>query len=1126
MGDWALRDIGRAKTKIYLGKTKYGDIEDKYTYQEFSLDSMKQDVGAQDLQLYPAERWSSHFKTYSPLWEVVQELGGYKLVVNQNPSAPQQTFIYGCLSSESSIPDYTTDYFPDNNLYIEADVSGPGTSVSSDISVEEQTFLPAIEESDEGIPAIQIAAGVIREEPFIPSSIDDLASDADIYRDIIKSVGIKTHNIWNMTKAYTENSNIRYIRSWGPSWTSSQYAGAIAEQSGSVGDMKIKVNANKGSLMLYRMAPMNCDIGLDSQYPWIFPYVDEGGKPKHGLFLSEQLGKEGGLFGNEYRTRGGAPKNLYNIGFKITVDVSAEAQRGAFAGSGGVAPTINVQWGWGSDPEKGFTPESIGSFASSFCINLSHNKVPILTYHDGERLVNISIEDTPSDFSSNSRLELTVEYLGTAMLVKVGQSGSRLISGKTGIDGSGLKGVWTKNPNISVFFAGCSAIFQFMPVYYNPWSPASDIRLNPDSVTVTDENHTPSQLGFDINHPKSGFAKMMAVSSFNTYASPADQESVFNDMYNSILEAFDAQTYSPLDLIQAASGYPYSKFKPEDGWPQCILDSRNIPLENGAASRVLQPIAQVFSFGQGIKTNFSQKENLPILAEKDPMSSMSIIWQVRTSCTTPIVYGFKTKDVNYIEFPKDREKDISEYVTSWNINWKSELDYKILRAEAEINLLNPPGYLIDVLSKNIMNIRISDSGYREYSNAVEENIKDFIYRDGNVFVGITTGTSLKTGPGGDVTFTVSCVDPIKLLEDYRLETNLRFDGVSYFTAFSMLMQASDYGDQLLIEDGINDKRIVGGWKQAWRGGFERTVFGTATRRPITWDCMNSAYLYGSMFFGYQPMIGKSFEVQPATLLMDELRNILDNMHNPSALPLFFYRPSDNVFVLQVRDGLTSAEESEGITSGKRRPKLKSEFESEEELKYWLPILCVGNSDAYEMKSDLSNICSHFTVLGIDRATGLSIKATAINPKWRILDNYSLDATGAIVEGDVSSDYKYDSSGNIAGMLEHTSSISGAYGHIGYKRRAFKPIGNFIADMPSAYGYAMSRMWWLMRPEITINGLTVYGLIDYLDEGLLNVNLSGLPYLKCLINNSSISYDANEGTIISKVGVYIFPPWSM
>ena len=80
--------------------------------------------------------------------------------------------------------------------------------------------------------------------------------------------------------------------------------------------------------------------------------------------------------------------------------------------------------------------------------------------------------------------------------------------------------------------------------------------------------------------------------------------------------------------------------------------------------------------------------------------------------------------------------------------------------------------------------------------------------------------------------------------------------------------------------------------------------------------MNSAYLYGSMFFGYQTNDRKVFEVQPGTLLMDELRNILDNMHNPSALPLFFYRPSDNVFVLQVRDGLTSAEESEGITSGK------------------------------------------------------------------------------------------------------------------------------------------------------------------------------------------------------------------
>ena len=49
------------------------------------------------------------------------------------------------------------------------------------------------------------------------------------------------------------------------------------------------------------------------------------------------------------------------------------------------------------------------------------------------------------------------------------------------------------------------------------------------------------------------------------------------------------------------------------------------------------------------------------------MSSMSIIWQVRTSAQ-PYCLWVQDKDVNYIEFPKDREKDISEYVTSWNIN--------------------------------------------------------------------------------------------------------------------------------------------------------------------------------------------------------------------------------------------------------------------------------------------------------------------------------------------------------------------------------------------------------------------------------------------------------------------------
>jgi hypothetical protein len=52
------------------------------------------------------------------------------------------------------------------------------------------------------------------------------------------------------------------------------------------------------------------------------------------------------------------------------------------------------------------------------------------------------------------------------------------------------------------------------------------------------------------------------------------------------------------------------------------------------------------------------------------------------------------------------------------------------------------------------------------------------------------------------------------------------------------------------------------------------------------------------------------------------------------------------------------------------------------------------------------------------------------------------------------------------------------------------------------------------------------IIDYLDYGLSDIYLSGLPYYKALLSKSTISYDANEGTVISKFSVFLFPPWVM
>lgn len=1120
--NWPLRDIGRAETKVLLGTVDYANSEDKFNYQEFNLASNPTSQGSQELSLYPAEKWSSHFESYSPLWESVPQIDAYKLKVNQSPDAPQQTLIYGYLAKGAAGgTDFVTaddNYAPIDSAFISSPVSG--TTGAATTSGTAPSFLPPVVTSGTGgLDPVQMVNSVVREIPFIPSSVDNLAADAVKYKEIIKQNGIQTHNIWHITPSFSSQMNMQYLQNWGPYWSDSSYAGATAEQAGEPGAMKVKVNANKGALMLYRVAPMNHDIGYDSRYPWVFPYIDnETGQVVHegngGLFDVSP----NGLFRNEERKVKGKT-NSPNIGFQMNIQVSAEGERGAFSDSGGgISPVVTVMWGYRSINDA-FNPGADESnFAESFYVTFAHNKIPILHYHDGTRLVNIQLEDNPLEFNDNTQLTLTVEYLATSMLVRT-NSGVKLISALTASDSSGLQGVWTANPNISIYVGGCTATFDFMPVYYNPWYPAGDIKLATTDIEITEQDdgvHTASNLSFNPDKPKSGFAKMVISSAFNTYANPDNAVAVLDDMFDSVWEAFQDQTYHPIHLRLAANPFGNSKYTPESGWPQCITDSRNTFDDNGNLKNVIVPIAKIYSVGSGINTGTTDGF-IPEPAMKDPMSNLSIIWQVRTTHTTPLIFGFKTKDAPAIEFPASPWKDISAYVSKWEINWESEQDYKILRGSGSVTLLNPPGYIIDVVSKNRMHIQITDTGYVKYSQAVNDDVKPFLYRSSPIFTGLTVGTSLSFGPGGDVEFTINLVDPLKLLEDYRLETNLRFDSVSYFMAFAMLFQASDYSDMFLVEDFIHNSKFVNGWKQTWRGGPTIHQYPNA----ITWDRMTSGlYYYNSMFFGFQPLIGKSYEVQVGTQLFNGLVEIVKNMHNPASIPLFYFRPSDGMFVFQVRDGWDNAD------SVVRRPSIKSEIITEEQLKECLPLLSLGNNDAYVMTSDTSELTSHFTVTGSDRATGQAIKATAVNPKWYALSEYDISR---VVSSDFeTTDNNTQLTGNnqITGMVEHEKPISAVYGHLGYKRRFYQNVGNFVADIHGAYAYAMSKTWWLMRPVINITNLSVYGMIDYLDDGLLNIELSGLEYRKALLKQSKIVYDANEGTVISTFSVFVFPPWIM
>lgn len=1128
MGDWALRDIGRATTQVYLGFINLADIDDKYTYQEFPMSSLETNQGSDQIKMYPAEKWTTHFESFCSNWESVPQIDAYKLITNPDPDAPRQTLIYGYLSKGGGdIPNLIAaddNYCPPDSSYVVT--TGGTTTTTTTTTGVSQSFAPPVDPTGgSGMLVVPALSGFIKDRPFIPSSIDHLAPDATIYKKNIEQNGIKIHNIWNV--AYSSNApTIGYIKNKGPYWGSAAYAGPTAEQVGEPGALRVKVNANKGAMTLYRVAPINNDIGMDSDYPWVFPYVDDTGSVIHGAMYNTNAD---GYFLNEKRISGGKPSpQCINVGFQMKVDVSAEGPRGAFANTGGgVSPNVTIAWGWPTI-DKAVYPSSDGGFATSFYVTAAHNKIPILKYHDGTRIVEVQLGDSPADFTESTSLSLVVEYLGTAILVKTNY-GTKLIKAESGMGGSSaLKGVWVSNSTVSIYVAGCVATFDFSPVYYNPWSPSSDIKIGDyTNIEITTQDggyHTANDLSFNPSIPETGFAKLIAASCFNTYAKPSVSKKVLDEIFNQMVSSFNKQTYTPSDLIASAinPSNTNNRFSPESGWPQCILDSREKRIDG---YEVFKPIAKVYNYGSGVFSGSNSQNGLPQWAPTDPISTLSVVWQARTTCTTPLIFGFKIDDYPLIEFPEAENKDISQYVSKWEINWSAENDYKVLRAKGSVTLLNPPGYIIDVVSKNRMHIKIMESGYKTYSQHVDTSLQPFLYRGGSLgqlFTGLTVGTSLSLGPGGDVYFTIECVDPLKFLEDYRLETNLRFDGVSYFMAFSSLIQASDYAKMFIVEDQINYNTQLGGWRHSWRQ-YPFTVF-PYSNAPITWDKIYSDanYVYNSMFFGYQPMVGRSYEVQAGSQLFDSLMEIMKNMHNPAALPLFFFRPQQGQFVLQIRNGDPNLPDMNQFI----RPWFKSELSTEDDLKTYLPLLCIGNSEAYQITSDTSNLVSHFTVTGQDRATGLAIKATAINPKWTALNGQSLQQYRQDWQPAGALSTSSPIASNFSGTTGHDKSLSKIYGHIGYKKRAYQNVGNFVSNMSGAYAYAVSRCWWLMRPVITINNLTVYGIVDFYPDGICTIELGDTKYNKALLKQSTITYDANDGLITSRFSVFLFPPWSM
>lgn len=1137
---WALRDIGRAKSEVVLKFMYYDDDGTiQNNYQEAWINNLSSQQNSEAARVYPADHWSSGFEANTVKWEPLLPLGAYKLHINQLPDAPQQTLIFGYLGPESSAPDLTIadeTYAPASSEYISlSGLSGGGVAPSqptagTDTGTGSFSFLPPIDTTQ------QTAQNVVQQElfndtPFIPSSssvltIADTIGDDINYKQYIKDMGIRVHNIWKMSSAI---SNVKYIRNYGPWWGDSRYAGATATQSGGVGSMKVKVNANRAAALMYRVAPMDKDIGVDSAYPWIFPFIDHNSNVRH--FYAGQKDKWDGLFGNENRNINNINNTNTNInntnkderanvGFLMEIDISAETPRGAFFQGGGGSPTIRIMWG--GPQQEVYAAKSTQNFLSAFSVHCAGNKIPYLVYYNGNRNVKVYLANSAINFQQGSHIRLKVEYIGLTMMVQLNDQEAKFIraydtEANLKRTGSSPHGVWTDNPNISMFVMNCVADFSFMPVYYNSWDPAQqELNLGTTDLPATAVknivNSNPildtstlypdiNNIRFDPNWPITGFVKINGVANFSTY-SPNHLTELLED----VVSSFQAQTYHPRQLKDSLSNVglnnPDKQWKEDSGWPQCILDNRNL-----VGTHTVLPIVVKYNIGAGLQgADGTLTGDMGILNQGDPSSSLSILWQVFTTFTTPILFGFKAKGNNQNKLKFSPEKLISPYVTEWTVNWATEKDYKILQASAVVTLVNPPGWLIDVVSKNRMVIQIKSAGYISYGQAVSDTLKPYVFRPGVVFTGLTIKTELTFGPGGNVYFKIHCEDFMRLLKDFLLETNLRFDGVSYYTALCMLMQASDYGNMFVVVDDLNN--WIGQFKPKW---IDPSTSVLDNPDKITWDGYAEFGGYGEMFFGFLPLSGTAFEVKSGSNLYQGLSDILDVMHNPRALPLFYFDPTigDNgTFILRVRKGSSLVSD--------RRPIVRSEITDQSELEAGLPLLCVGNAPAYTQISNTSALVSHLTSIGSNRVDGVAMKYTGTNPRWNSLKKYSADLLTDNTGLDPS----------IIGIQRKGMGISTEYGHVGYKKRLLGSLPTMLPDIASLQGYTSSRLWWLMRPDVSIEGMTVYGIIDVGVDGIINVNLGGIVYSQTLLKKSTISYKAADGALISQFDVLLFPPFTM
>lgn len=1144
-------------------------------YQEawFDTQANQTNQASRYSRLFPAEHWLNQWDVVNTSWRQVPHIGGLALNYNQTPDAPNQTLCFGRVGVQSTdIPDICVaglELAPVDGQYIETDPnvgpSIPGGSGSSQAppDTSDQPIFDPVMVGGNAIPQIQngLQEQLFADTPFKPSSVDFIArrknkstANADWYINQIRTLGLPLYNVWDMSSPNKSADGRTYIRNYGPSWGNTNYAGPQFSQEGGIGNLRVRISANKGVATMRRVAPLNKCIGRDIRFPWIFPYVDNTQLLSHEIQVSRIIGVETGIDKMGKEIEG---KPIPNIGFLLDMDITSESQRGSFFGSGGSSPQVMIQWGGAlanpyrpQDPWQNDTSDfkDAGSeWATGFQAYIAPNKVPYVRYWDGQKTATAYLAESP--IPALAAMQFKVEYFGTSMIVSLGDKSKEIcIRGysQKGVNET-RKGVYVTNNSVSMQVSNCTVTFSCMPIYYNPWSTSQDAGfIDGDVSTALDaaskNNTDPSnnkfefwawqQQGDDLAHLfAAGLAKLnnMAIFHLPPSRNTSDARSQATTLVNKVITNLTKQspnttqikeqtdTWGDMMVPANNSGYYHT----DEGWPALIRDSRQNPCDGiNVATCPLQLCSSVFPSKVGLGYNWLTAQPMPTpdwpggtgspTQLSTDTTTVSMLFCVNTTHTTPIIFGFKADGVHN-EAPFLPEQVASETLkaTNWVIQWSASggsegTVSKVMKASADVTIVDPSANALFALANNQMKLIIEDTGYPGMASNIPSGattLRRAIYNSGRIFEGITTSVRVSRTSSGKVVAVIHAVDPILMLEMAMLESNLRFDGNSYVMAICNLMRHTDYVNIFELRFGNTTPGTAGTngvlVGPTWLGGkrIEQLLSNLNIKIP---------------YFGYQPGIGRSYEASPGTFVMVHITNILNKMISPAFMPLFYYDPTTHKFVLTHRlrtphapPGGLGADKDGRLWIIDAPQGVNTNAWDASSIMGGLLLQANKGGPLYSLESSTAHLSSHCVGMGNNRITGTPLKGTAMNPNWNSLATASTSAGWASV-----------------------------YGHMGYRAKVLETgAKGFLPDQYALNTYIQNRMWWLMRPAMRISELTVDGVVfpgsggdlGGIADGSLGVVIGQEQWLNTVLENVTITYDAVDQRVQSKISVAVFPP---